>query len=136
MRLRTSRLRGSYALAVIASCLGVYAVLAVAFHWLLAPTMAKSQGPGRYNPTPATIVLHPVPPPAAPVRSEPPSRVVSMRPTPATLATESAETTATAVPKKTKKAARRPPRQEQPARDFWNPFNFAAGPFGGSRSRF
>ena len=125
---------------MIGSCLGVYAVLAVAFHWLLAPTMAKSQGAGRYNPPPAAIARQPVPPPAAHVRSEPPSRVVSIPPTRATLARavpESAETTAAAVPKKTtKKAARRPPRQEQPARDFWNPFNFAAGPFGGSRSRF
>jgi hypothetical protein len=122
LHLRVSRLFGSYSLAVIGSCLGVYVVLAVAFHWLIAPTVAKKQ-----TMSPATMVQYSSPAFAAPAHSEPPPRAVR---TPATarVAAEVPESTGSiaAVPKKTpKKAARRTVRHERPARDFWNPWNFA-----------
>jgi hypothetical protein len=120
---RISRVFGSYSLAVIGSCLGVYVVLAVAFHWFVAPTVAKSQTTA---PT-ATMVHYQDAALAALVQSEPQSRA-TVTPTTATVAAEGPESTGTvaAVPKKKpKKAARRSVRQERPARDFWNPWNFS-----------
>src|SRR5215470_4235325 len=72
MRLKSSRVRGSSALAVVGGCLGVYVVLATGFHWLVEPTLGKNQGVSAYEPSPARIV-----PDAAPVRSEPASRLAS-----------------------------------------------------------
>ena len=87
VRLYTSRSQGSYALAAVGSCLGVYAVLAVTFHWLVEPTLAKNQGVVPYEPSPARIVQFSDTPVVPPVRSEPPSRVASNPPTSATVAT-------------------------------------------------
>ena len=42
VRLRAFRRTGLSALGVIGSCLGVYAVLAVAFHALVEPSLGKS----------------------------------------------------------------------------------------------
>jgi hypothetical protein len=119
---RISRLLGSYSLAVVGSCLGVYVVLAVAFQWLVAPTVAKNQ-----RVSPAMIVQYSSPAFAAPAPSEPPPRVATT-PAPTTVAAEVPESTGTVatVPKKTpKKPARKTVRHERPARDFWNPWNFA-----------
>ena len=119
---RISRVLGSYSLAVVGSCLGVYVVVAVAFHWLVAPTVAKNQA----MPT-ATMVHYQGAALAALVQSEPQSRAADT-PTTATVAAELPESTGTVatVPKKTpKKSARKTVRRERPARDFWNPWNFA-----------
>src|SRR2546430_15146326 len=56
MRLKSSRVRGSSALAVVGGCLGVYVVLATGFHWLVEPTLGKNQGVTAYEPSPARIV--------------------------------------------------------------------------------
>ena len=48
MRLRSSRSRGKSALAVIGSCLAVYAVFAVVFHSFIEPTV-KTQAVAPYE---------------------------------------------------------------------------------------
>jgi hypothetical protein len=96
LRLNSSRSRGSSALAVVGSCLGVYVVLAVAFHWLMEPTVAKNQGVAPYEPSPARIVQASGPPSVPPVRSGLPSRVTSKPPTSATATTVAPKSTETA----------------------------------------
>jgi hypothetical protein len=41
---------------VVGSCIGVYVVLAFAFHWLIEPTVAKSREAAAALPPPATAV--------------------------------------------------------------------------------
>src|SRR5258708_12531247 len=77
MRLKSSRVRGYSALAVVGGCLGVYVVLATGFHWLVEPTLGKNQGVTAYEPSPARIVPDARQTVVAPVRSEPASRVAS-----------------------------------------------------------
>jgi len=77
MRLKSSRVRGTSALAVVGGCLGVYVVLATGFHWLVEPTLGKNQGVTAYEPSPARIVPDARQTVAAPVRSEPASRLAS-----------------------------------------------------------
>src|SRR5258708_8849593 len=73
MRLKSSRVRGSSALAVVGGCLGVYVVLATGFHWLVEPTLGKNQGVTAYEPSPARIVPDSRQTAVAPVPSEPAS---------------------------------------------------------------
>jgi hypothetical protein len=69
----TSRRRGSSAFAVVGSCLGVYVVLAMAFHWCVEPSVAKSRAVAPYQPPPAAMMQA-----AAPVaRSAPPARLAA-----------------------------------------------------------
>src|SRR5215471_16729366 len=77
MRLKSSRVRGSSALAVVGGCLGVYVVLATGFHWLVEPTLGENQGVTAYEPSPARVVPDARQTVAAPVRSEPASRLAS-----------------------------------------------------------
>src|SRR2546429_533990 len=77
MRLKSSRVRGSSALAVVGGCLGVYVVLATGFHWLVEPTLGKNQGVTAYEPSPARIVPDARQTVVAPARPEPASRVAS-----------------------------------------------------------
>src|SRR6516225_6989232 len=77
MRLKSSRVRGSSTLAVVGGCLGVYVVLATGFHWLVEPTLGKNQGVTAYEPSPARVVPDARQTVAAPVRSEPASRLAS-----------------------------------------------------------
>jgi hypothetical protein len=77
MRLKSSRVRGSSALAVVAGCLGVYVVLAAGFHWLVEPTLGKNQGVTAYEPSPARILPDARQTAVAAVRSEPASRLAS-----------------------------------------------------------
>src|SRR5215472_5391117 len=77
MRLKSSRVRGSSALAVVGGCLGVYVVLATGFHWLVEPTLGKNQGVTAYEPSPARVAPDARQTVAAPVRSEPASRLAS-----------------------------------------------------------
>src|SRR5262249_8989496 len=75
--LKSSRVRGSSALAAVGGCLGVYVVLATGFHWLVEPTLGKNQGVTAYEPSPARIIPDARQTVAAPVRSEPASRLAS-----------------------------------------------------------
>src|SRR5215475_8395611 len=77
MRLSSSRVRGTSAWAVVGGCLGVYVVLATGFHWLVEPTLGKNQGVTAYEPSPARVVPDARQTVAAPVRSEPASRLAS-----------------------------------------------------------
>src|ERR1700746_906232 len=77
MRLKSARVRGSSALAVVGGCLGVYVVLATGFHWLVEPTLGKNQGVTAYEPSAARIVPDARQTVVAPVRSEPASRIAS-----------------------------------------------------------
>jgi hypothetical protein len=134
MHTRTSRHRGLSALAVVASGLGVYVVVAIAFHWLIEPTVAKNHGVVADKPAPAVVMQHPPATFLAPAAQlELPSRFVSK---PRPLATAAAPDTTDVVPKKTprKQAARTTVRQERPA--YRNPWDFAWGGFNGSRPWF
>jgi amino acid transporter len=62
VRLRKARHRGASVLAVIGGCLGVYVVLAVAFHWFIQPSFGKR--------SPAPALSAPAAAPAAVARSD------------------------------------------------------------------
>jgi hypothetical protein len=122
MRLSTRR-QFSSTLAVIGSCFGVYAVLAAALHSL------KSHGVVSYKSPPGTIVQysdtsfmapddHP-----KPLASVLPNRLASS--TRSTTPPDSTQTTAKEVPKKASRKTTA--RQERPARNAWNQWNFASG---------
>src|SRR5260221_11524524 len=70
MRLKSSRVRGSSALAVVGGCPGGYVVLSTGFHWLVEPTLGKNPGVTAYEPSPARIVPDAPPTDVAPVPSE------------------------------------------------------------------
>src|SRR5215472_11453432 len=71
-RLREFRRTSLSALAIIGSCLGVYAVLAIAFHALVEPSLGKSIGSSE---TPAAVVVLPAPATASPPIAATPRRV-------------------------------------------------------------
>jgi hypothetical protein len=135
IHMRTSRHRGLSALAGVGSCLGVYVVLAIVFHWLIEPTVAKNRGVIADKPVPAMVMQQPPATfPASAAQLELPSRFVSK---PRPLATTAAAPDATdVVPKKTptKRVARATDRQERPA--YRNPWDFAWGGFNRSRPWF
>jgi hypothetical protein len=122
MRLSTRRQLSS-ALAVVGGCFGVYAVLAVALHSL------KNHGVVSYKPPPGTIVQYSDTSSVAPDdRPKPlppvlPNRLAST--TRSTMPTGSTETTVKEVPKKAPRKTTA--RQERPARNAWNQWNFASG---------
>src|SRR5262245_4470126 len=117
--------------AVIGSGLGVYVVLAVAFHWLVAPSVARSQAA---IPPPAAVVQRVEPPSSHFFHPGLPPRVVPTAPPSGTLAASEPAKSPDAAPRKaTRKSVARTTRQAQPARDSWNPFSFA---FGQSTRRF
>ena len=104
LRLRGSRSRGRSVLAVIGSCLGVYAVFAVGFHWFVETTV-KSQGVAPYEPSLATVVQSSGASFVTPARPNQPSRV-----TPKPLAS----TIAATAPKSAEPARSEPPRVVPP----------------------
>jgi hypothetical protein len=110
----TSRRRGSSVFAVVGSCLGVYVVLAMAFHWFVEPSVAKSRAVAPYQPPPAAMMQAAVPI----ARSAPPARLAATSATPATDASAPADMPADATPKKP--ARQQAARHELPAR-VWNP---------------
>ena len=77
MRLRNLRSRGKSGLAVIGSCLAVYAVVAVVFHSFIEPTV-KSQAVAPYEPSARNTQPSAT---AFAVRSEPAQRVTAKQPT-------------------------------------------------------
>lgn len=138
MRVKTARLLGS-TFAVLGSGLGVYVVLAVAFNWLVAPSVAKSRAA---TPPPETMVQR-----IEPASSHlfypglPPRVVPKPAPPPASGrgagSTSEPEKAGDAAPKKVaRKPAPKTTRPTQPSRDSWNPFSFAWSPSNGARQRF
>ena len=114
-------------MAVVGSCLGVYVVLAIAFHWLIEPTVAKNHVVVADKPAPAVVMQHPPAPSLAPAAQlELPSRFVSK---PRPLATAAAPAATDAVPKTTprKQVARTTVRPERTADR--NPWGFGWGGF-------
>src|SRR6266545_1055592 len=105
LRLRRSRSRGSSVLAVVGGCLGVYAVFAVAFHWLVEPTV-KNQAVAPYEPSLARAVQSSATSFVTPARPDLPSRVTSKPPASATLAAPA--------PKSTEPARSEPPSRVPP----------------------
>ena len=133
MRLNSSRRQEFRLAAGVGLCLGVYVVLAVAFHWLMQPTVSENYGIAAYKPPPATIVVYPKAPFVPPARSELPSASIAVEP-PASMAF------AAAIPDTTKKppaevlkqvpkkhVARPTARRERPARERRNPWDYAWG---------
>ena len=59
MRIRTSRRQDRTWVVVLASCLGVYLVLAVGFHWLLQPIVVKNSESIASKPPPAMFAAFP-----------------------------------------------------------------------------
>src|SRR6266516_3980502 len=105
LRLRRSRSRGSSVLAVVGGCLGVYAVFAVAFHWLVEPTV-KIQAVAPYEPSLARAVQSSATSFVTPARPDLPSRVTSKPPASARVAAPA--------PKSTEPARSEPPSRTRP----------------------
>jgi hypothetical protein len=112
-------------LAVIGSCLGVYVVLAVAFHWFVQPSVSKNYGAPAFN-AQAFVAR---PDSAAP----PPSAVAPATPAPSHLAAAppaATEPTPAAVPPNAAKKYVARKRQDSERR----PWDFVWGPSNGYRS--
>jgi hypothetical protein len=105
LRLRSSRSRGSSVLAVVGGCLGAYAVFAVAFHWLVEPTV-KNQAVAPYEASLARAVQSSATSFVTPARPDLPSRVTSKPPASATVAARA--------PKSTEPARSEPPSRVPP----------------------
>jgi hypothetical protein len=117
MRSDSSRRQDFRLAAGVGFCLGVYVVLAVAFHWLMQPTVSENYGVAAYKPPPATIVVYRegpfVPPPPSKL---PPSAVAEEPPASAAFAAalpEVAQKPAPAVQAPKKHVARTPPDAKQ-----------------------
>ena len=142
MRVRTSRHQEFSLVAGVGICLGGYVVLAVAFHWLMQPTVFENYGVAAYKPPPGTIVVYPEAPFVPPAPSELPlSSVAAEPPALAAFATaipEVEERPVAEVPKKAlkKQVARKTPRHERPVREHRNPWDYAWGPSYGYRPWF
>jgi hypothetical protein len=132
--LRTLQYRALSGPAVIGSCLGVYVVLAIAFHWLIGPTVAKNpRGVVADKPASAMATQSPTATfftPAA--QSELQPRLESK---PQGLPTAAAPDATDVVPKKTpkKQVTRKTVQQERPSSR--NPWSFDFGGFFNNRSR-
>ena len=118
MRIRSSRRRDRTWVVVLASCLGVYLVLAVGFHWLLQPIVVKNSESIASKPPPAMFAAFPAWRRAEPTTSREflrsvPQRSAARLPAPAgePPTAETAEQVSVAAPKKEpkKKVVRRAP---------------------------
>jgi hypothetical protein len=148
MRWGTSRNRHS-TLLVVGSCLGIYVVLAVCFHWLTQPTVVTAYGVTASKPPPTlavvssdTRIVTPAPQPS-PVPSEPPTSARAKPPPrfatvpvvePAPKAVENSAVAPKKAPKN--RVARTAPRRERPVRERRNPWEYASGPSNGYRPWF
>ena len=97
MRSNGSRRQDFRLAAGVGFCLGVYVVLAIAFHWLMQPTVSENYGIAAYKPPPATVVVYPKAPFVPPAPPELPSASIAAEP-PASMAF------AAAIPDTTKKS--------------------------------
>jgi hypothetical protein len=80
MRLTSARRQDLSLAARVGVCIGVYVLLAVAFHWLMQPTVSENFGIAAYKPLPATIVVYSKVPFVPPAPSELPSASVATEP--------------------------------------------------------
>jgi hypothetical protein len=122
---------------VIGSCLGVYVVLAVAFHWFVQPSVGKSNRAPAFN-AQAVVALPdsvaPLPSPVAPAPPAP-SQFAAAPPaaaeaTPAVVPPNAAEATSAVVPPNAAKKYVARKRQDRERR----PWDFSWGPSNGYRS--
>jgi hypothetical protein len=128
---------------VLGSCIGVYVILAFAFHWLIEPTVAKSRD--------AAASLPPAAPDAqfaafararAELASPSPTRQAIKPPASAAVVVAAAPDPVENAPAvEAKKAPRKPmarstARNERSLGERGNPIDFAAGLFGGQRRWF
>jgi hypothetical protein len=136
--LRALRYRALSALAVIGSCLGVYVVLAIAFHWLIGPTIANNpDGAAADKPASATATLSPA------ASFSTPGVLSELQPPPfgskaQGLAVPAAPESTDAIPQKTPKkqgARKNARRQPSSSRGPWN-FDFGGLFNNYSRPRF
>jgi hypothetical protein len=131
MRLATSH-RGFSVLAVMGGCLGTYAVLAIGFQSLIAPSVGHSYA--AYQPPPLAVAA-----PASEPSSPLPSAALHDRAFAAFAAArpETLEDTPPAVaPKNAERKHAARTRQSHAARERRNPFNFVFGSYSGSRRWF
>jgi len=126
---------------VVASCIGVYVILAFAFHWLVEPSLAKSREAAASLPPPAAVVPDAQLAAFARARAElppaSPARQAVKPPASAPVAAAAAMGNASAAEAKKaprKQVARTPARSERPASG--NPFDFAFGSFNNHRPWF
>jgi len=128
-----SRRKGISALAVIASCLGVYVVLATAFHWFVQPTIAKNQAviADRTTPMVQVPVAAVAAATAASVPTEPPIRMVKP-PSSGATANAAAAPAASDATEAPKPAPRRVVRAPRPERRAYNPWDNGWGGGGGN----
>ena len=147
MRIRHARLRGFRrtglsALAVIGSCLGVYAVLAIAFHALVEPSLGMSIAASK---TPPAVAVLPAPDTASPAIVAAPPAATPRRAAVAVAAAsdpKARNTTANAggeIAAEAKSAARpasSATRHYHSARNRWNSFGFLFGASFGHRRWF
>jgi hypothetical protein len=139
MRLNSSRQQDFSLAAGVGFCLGAYVLLAVAFHWLMQPTVSENYGIAAYKPPPATVVPYAktpfVPPtpelPSSSIAAEPlPSAAFAAEPPPsaafAAAIPEVEEKPSVEIAKQapTKHVARTTPRRQERTgrdrRDSWN----------------
>jgi hypothetical protein len=129
MHLAISRPRKSSALAVLGGCLGAYAVLAIAFHWFIEPSVGKTYAV--YAPPPMAVA----PPQADPGPAVSP--MAARRPALTAFPTAAPNTTGdSSVTKDTPKKQIARTRSNRTVTERRNPFNFVFGSFGGSRRSF
>lgn len=145
LRVRLSRPQRSSALLVVGSCIGVYVILAFAFHWLIEPTVAKSRDAAASLPPAATVA--PDAQFAAFARARPelpspsPTRQAIKPPASAAVVAAAPDPVENAPAVEAKKAPRKPVARstagnERSRGERGNPFDFAAGLFGGHRRWF
>ena len=145
MRVRLSRPQRSSALLVLGSCIGVYVILAFAFHWLIEPTVAKSRDAAASLPPAATVAPDAQFAAFARARAELPSpsptRQAIKPPASAAVVAAAPDPVENAPAVEAKKAPRKPmarstARNERSLGERGNPIDFAAGLFGGQRRWF
>jgi hypothetical protein len=135
-----SRRKGISVLAVIGGCLGVYVVLASAFHWFVQPTIAKNQSVVADRFAPVLQLQPSVAAPAATtaaaaIPTEPPIRMVkppqSAAATAAAAAPAASETATDSAPKPAPRKVVRAPRPERRASSPWDSWG-GGGSWGGN----
>lgn len=140
LRVRLSRPQRSSTLLVVGSCIGVYVILAFAFHWLIEPTVAKSRDAAASLPPAATVAPDAQFAAFARARAELPSpsptRQAIKPPASAAVVAAAPDPVENAPVVEAKKAPRKPVARERSRGERGNPFDFAAGLFGGHRRWF
>lgn len=145
LRVRLSRPQRSSALLAVGSCIGVYVILAFAFHWLIEPAVATSRDAAASLPPAATVAPDAQFAAFARARAELPSpsptRQAIKPPASAAVVAAASDPVENAPVGEAKKAPRKPVARstagnERSRGERGNPIDFAAGLFGGQRRWF